>query len=232
MRLRLSFLAASVLAGLVLSGSFEESVAAQYGRRANDALQLPWENDRFRLTRIAVEPGATLSDGADRVLVYLTAGPDGLMPPAAAVWQPAGSGGLENRGGAPLEAIAIELKDVSTAAAGGTPPEALSAARGASYRHASYGASYRVAASRLIDNSRVLVMKHRYAPTTYVDPLHFHSEDLLVVYLRGGYTWPAGGRWGANRVQRGEVDVIPANTLHTLGNAGSDPLEFLVIIPR
>jgi hypothetical protein len=92
--------------------------------------------------------------------------------PAEAVWQAAGAGAVQNRGPVRLEALAIELKDargVST----GTPGEALDA-------------QYGVEVSPLIDNERVLVMKHRYAPTAYGGPLHFHSEDVLVVYLRGG----------------------------------------------
>jgi oxalate decarboxylase/phosphoglucose isomerase-like protein (cupin superfamily) len=40
------------------------------------------------------------------------------------------------------------------------------------------------------------------------------------------------GSWGSYHVRRGEVDLVPANSMHTLGNAGSDPLEFLVILPK
>jgi hypothetical protein len=208
-------------ATLVLAALLAEPTAAQYGRPASGAVQqLSWENNRIRLSRISVEPGRTVpaEAGADRVLVYLTAGPDGMMP-AEAVWQPAGTGDIQNRGKVRLEAIAIELKTVTPGVAGGTPPEALAA-------------SYGMDVSPLIDNPRVLVTKHRYAPYTFAGPLHFHTEDMLVVYLRGGHTWPAAGGWGAYRVRRGEVDVIPANTFHTLANAGTDPLEFLAIIPR
>ena len=207
-----------VLAVLTL---LETPGAAQYARTADDRLKQAWENNRVRLSRIAVEPGATLPAGAraDRVLVYLTADQDGRMPAAEAVWLPAGSGDVLNRGRARLEAIAIELKDPAAGASEGTPPEALRASDAEEI-------------STLVDNPRVLVTKHRYAASTYVDPLHFHSQDMLVVYLRGGYTWAAAGGWGAYQVRRGEVDVIPANTLHTLGNAGADPLEFLVILPR
>ena len=44
--------------------------------------------------------------------------------------------------------------------------------------------------SPLIDNDRVLVVKQRYEPLAYGGPLHFHGDDVLVVYLRGGYPWP------------------------------------------
>jgi quercetin dioxygenase-like cupin family protein len=216
--LRLALLAFP-LASLIFPAGAENVAAAQYERRTDDLLT-GWENDRVRLDRITIEPGATLPDpGTGAVLVYLTADEAGRFPSAEAVWRPAGSGGLQNTGKLRMDAIAIQLKEVQTGAGGGTPAEAVVT-------------SDRAETIRLIDNPRVLVTKHRYAPATYVDPLHFHASDVLVVYLRGGRTWPAVGTWGSYQVRRGEVDVIPANTFHTLGNAGSDPLEFLVIVPR
>ena len=199
-----------------------QPASAQYGEMSSTTLRLSdWENNRLRLRRIAVDPGASTraEGGVDRVLIYLTANQDGNMPDADAVWQPAGSPDLQNRGARKLEALAVDLKAASAATSGGTPPESLHT-------------SYRAEVKTLIDNARVLVTKHRYAPTTFVDPPHFHSDDMLVVYLQGGYTWPVFGGWGAYQVRRGEVDIVPANSLHTLGNAGSDPLEFLVILPR
>jgi hypothetical protein len=220
MKLRLSWLTAPVLAVLTVALLIGQPAAAQYERPSGAGVQLDWENSRVRLSRIMVDPGSAMPAGNDRVLVYLTADPSGQMPPAEAVWQAAGSGDQQNRGRVPLEAIAIELKGGAAGPGDGTtPPEALRS-------------SHYVDVWPLIDNARVLVTKHRYAASTFVDPLHFHSQDMLVVYLRGGYTWPAAGWWGAYRVRRGEVDVIPANTLHTLGNAGGDPIEFLVILPK
>ncbi len=177
---------------------------------------MPWENNRFRLTQISVAPGATLPVRGDHVLVYLTADPDGRMP-AEAVWRSAGATAVVNRGPVRLDAIAIELKD-ARGAASGTLSEALDE-------------QYGVNVSPLIDNDRVLVVKQRYEPLAYGGPLHFHGEDGLVVYLRGGYL-AARRFWGASRVRRGEIDVIPANTPHRLGNAGGDPLELLVIVPK
>jgi quercetin dioxygenase-like cupin family protein len=206
-----------VVAALALAALLADPLGAQYARQDGGRLNVPWENNRIRLTHVSVEPGATLPPGGNQVLVYLTADPDGRLP-AEAVWQAAGAGAVQNRGRVRMEAIAIELKDVQGAASG-TPGEALDA-------------QYGVDVSPLIDNPRVLVMKHRYDPIEYGGPLHFHGEDVLVVYLRGGYTWPLDGFWGPSRVRRGEVDVVPANTLHRLGNAGSDPLEMLVIVPR
>lgn len=195
-------------------------LAAQYVSRPLATVPDGWENDRLRVSHVTVEPGASFPGAdADRILVYLTAAPDGRMAPAEAVWQPAGSGDLDNRGRARMQAIAIELKEAPVGAGRGTPPEALAVSRTAELRP-------------LVDNPRVLVTGHRYAPGTTVDPLHFHADDVLVVYLRGGHVWPTDGTWGATRVRRGDVDVVPANTFHRLANAGSDPLEFLVIVPR
>ena len=154
----------------------------------------PLENNRIRLTQLSVEPGATLPAGGNQVLVYLTADPDGRIP-AEAVWQAAGAGAVQNRGPARLNAISIELKDVQGTSSG-TPPEALDA-------------QYGVEVTRLIDNPRVLVTKHRYGPIAYGGPLHFHGEDVLVVYLRGGYTWPLTDFWGATAVRRGDVERHP-----------------------
>ena len=214
------FFAAPLVAVAIVGLSLGRPVLAQYDSRTVGRIPDEWENHRIRLSRITADPGSAISAAAgDRVLVYLTADPEGRLPPAAAVWQPAGSGDLQNRGRASVEAIAIELKDAQAGSESGTAPEAFVASRRADMQ-------------TLIDNPRVLVTKHRYAPATYVDPLHFHPEDILVVYLRGGDTWPAVAGWGSYRVRRGEVDIVPANTLHTFGNAGSDPLEFLVISPR
>jgi quercetin dioxygenase-like cupin family protein len=207
----------SVLATVALAALLAQPIFAQYERAGDGRLQLPWENNRFRLTHVSVEPGAALSAGGDRVLIYLTAGPEGRMP-AEAVWQPAGTAAVLNRGRVRLEAIAIELKD-ARAATSGTPVETLDA-------------QYGVGVSPLIDNDRVLAVKQRYDPIAYGGPLHSHGEDVLVVYLRGGYAWPLADLWGPSQVRRGDVNVVPANTRHRLGNAGGDPLELLVIVPK
>ena len=181
-------------------------------------MSLPWENSRARVTQLSVAPSEALPAGGNRVLVYLTADPDGKLAPDA-VWQGSDSGTIQNRGPLRLEGIAIDLKDTTASAGSATPPEALDA-------------EYGVEVTPLIDNPRVLVTKLRYDPLAYAGPLHFHRDDVLVVYLRGGYTWPSSAFWGAARVRRGDVDVIPANTLHRLANAGSDPHELLVVVPK
>ena len=153
-----------IVATLALGALLTVPVMAQYsgtgggGRRSG-----PLANNRIRLTQFSVEPGATLPAGGNQVLVYLTADPDGRFP-AEAVWQAAGGSAVQNRGPARLDAISIELKDVQGTSSG-TPPEALDA-------------QYGVEVTRLIDNPRVLVTKHRYGPTAYGSPLHFHGEDV------------------------------------------------------
>jgi quercetin dioxygenase-like cupin family protein len=206
-----------IVAALALGALLIQPVGAQYGS-AISVPSLPWENSRIRLTRLSIEPGAALPAAGNQVLVYLTADPEGRMP-VEAVWQPVGGAAVENRGRVRLEAIAIELKDAPQRVAGETPLEALDSSDG-------------VTVSRLIDNSRVVVAKHRYEPIAYGGPLHLHPEDVLVVYLRGGQTWPLSGLWGAAPVRRGDVEVIPANTLHRLANASSDPLELLVVVAK
>ena len=155
------------------------------------------------------------------------------MPPAEAAWLPAGSLTVENRGRARFEAIVIQLKETDAPAARVTPPEAIPS-------------TDQIDIWRLVDNSRVLVTKLRYRPVTSLDPMHFHPRDTLVVYLKGGYIWPMvdqSREWypyawpflrGAPslRVERGDVDVVPANTFHTFSNAGGDPLEFLAIFVK
>ncbi len=176
MKPRSSVSMSPAFAALALAAFLVDPIAAQYGRQGEGRLRVPWENNRFRLTQISVQPGATLPARGNQVLVYLTADPNGRMP-AEAVWQGAGAADVVHRGPSRLEAIAIELKD-ARGAASGTPGEALDE-------------QYGVNVSPLIDNDRVLVVKQRYEPLAYGGPLHSHAEDVLVVYLRGGYTWPS-----------------------------------------
>jgi quercetin dioxygenase-like cupin family protein len=219
MRPRSSSSPAPIAAAFGLALLLVSPLAAQYGRPSGALLDLPWENNRLRLTQISVGPGGSIPAAGNRVMVYLTADPDGRMP-REAVWQPASAGALQNRGQARLEAIAIELKDVPAGPRGtGTPLEAIEPEPG-------------VTVSPLINNEQVLVAKHRYEGIAAGGPPHFHPEDVLLVYLRRGYTWPLNGIWAVTPVRRGEVEVIPSNTFHRLGNAGSDPLELLVVVPK
>ena len=169
-----------------LAALLSAPIRAQYGTPQAGGLQLPFENGRIRVTQISVPAGGALPAAGNRVLIYLTADADGRMP-ADAVWQNADAGSIQNRGPATLEAIAIEFKDAPGAQTDGTPPEALDA-------------QYGVDVSTVIDNPRVLVTRQRYRPIAYGAPLHLHPEDVVVVYLGGGYTWPGADLWGASRV--------------------------------
>ena len=158
--------------------------------------------------------------GADRVLVYLTADLQNRIPEAEAVWQPAGTGDLENRGRFTVEAISIELKNAQPVDTGATPLEVLPI-------------TGLVDSRVLIDNARVVVTKLRYFQNAYAGAWHAHPQDSVIVYLRGGYTWvPPQAGYDIYRVRRGDIDVLPAHTLHSFGNAGGDPLEFLAIFPK
>jgi len=180
-----------------------------------------WENDRLRVRTISVSPGAQVPAYAnsDAVLVFLTADLAGRMPAAEATWQPAG-GALENRGHGRVDALVIEVKKSDLRGSGTTPPEALPATGVVDVRV-------------LIDNPQVLVTKQRYLPGTYAFPgWHFHPQDTLIVYLNGGHVGQPYGRWGLQRVRRGDIDVVPANAFHSFANPGIDPLEFLAVFPK
>jgi quercetin dioxygenase-like cupin family protein len=223
-RLSTCFVFTSIVAAIVTW--HHGSVAAQSGYSdRSSGYGLPWENSRIRVNRVSVEPGATLPSSGDRVLVYLSADANGRMP-AEAVWQPAGGAG-QNSGRARLEAVAIDFKDAPAVRLEGTPPEALTPSASG---YSSYDSTMQVTV--LVDNPRVLVAKHRYPPNTFNGQLHFHPQDIILLYLRGGYAPAADGLWGLYRVRRGDVDIVPANTLHTVSNPGSDPLELLVVVPK
>jgi mannose-6-phosphate isomerase-like protein (cupin superfamily) len=206
----------------VVNGILEQPVAAQYVERSiANRFPQEWENDLFRVRRLAIAPGSqmTAADSDDSVIVFLTADLQGRMPPAEAAFQPRGTGPLENRGTRRFEAISIGLKDVPVSSPRVTPPEALPLVDPADVRI-------------LVDNPRVTVLKTRYRSNAYSGPLHFHLKDTVAIYLGGGYAWPIDGTWGSYRVTRGDIDLVPANTLHAFGNAGSDPLDVVLVIPK
>ena len=219
------------LAGFVVIGSsLPGTVAAQPGAAISQNI---WENDRMQVQRATLAPGETLSreSTGGSVIVFLTADLDGRIPAAEAAWRDPGPVMMENRGRARFEALFVDLKSSATHAGGVTPPE-VARAFGTIAPHVLAG-SYEMTtrAQNLIVHDRVSVTKERYAATWPVDPLHFHLQDGVVIYLRGGYIWPAAWFEGPEHVRRGDVRVIPGNVLHTPGNAGSDPLEFLLIFP-
>ena len=199
------------------------SLAGYSERFFADQSASEWENGRLRVRMVSVEPGARLDvrDAADRIVIYLTADLEGRMPKAEAIWQPVDAPALENRGGLRATALLVDVKAGPATGAGATPPEALSFTDD-------------VETERLIDNAHVAVTKVRYRTNAYVDiPWHSHSEDALIVYLRGGQAWPQFDGLGAPiYARRGVIDVIPANTHHRMSYAPGDSLEFLVIAPK
>lgn len=219
MRLHSAVSLSSILVVVGLS-ALQPPLAAQYQQASRARLYESWENDRVRVRKISVAPGAEMpvQTDSDRVLVYLTADLQNRMPAAEAVWQPAGARET-NLGKFNVEAIAIELKNAPATDSGITPLEALPI-------------TGQVDTRVLIDNPRVMVTKLRYSQNAYAGAWHSHPQDAVIVYLHGGYTWLPTAGWETYRVRRGDIDVLPANTIHTFGNAGGDPLEFLAIFPK
>jgi quercetin dioxygenase-like cupin family protein len=221
--MRLSSALCTLLAAVGLALSPAPSAAQYFDRSLANQYASGFENDRLRVRTVSIEPGARLEGGgeSDRVLVYLTADLDGRMPTAEAIWQPVRGPVLENRGRLRATAIVIDVKSGPAAATGATPPEVLPY-------------SNDVETQRLIDNAHVAVTRVRYRSNAYVaTPWHFHGQDAVIVYLSGGQAWPqADGRGLSTRVRRGDIDVIPANTLHSVTNAAGDSLEFLIVTPK
>ena len=222
---------AIVLAGFaVSSSSLPGTVAAQSGGTASQTI---WENDRMQVHRVTLAPGEGLSGDstAGSVIVFLTADLDGRIPAAEVAWREPGPMTMENRGRARFEALVVDLKGSATRPGGVTAPEVVRASGtvAPSVSDGMYATTMR--AQNLISNDRISVTKERYGFPWSVDPLHFHPQDSVVIYLRSGYIWPTTSFYGPDRVRRGDVRIVPGNVLHMTGNAGSDPLEFLLIIP-
>jgi quercetin dioxygenase-like cupin family protein len=219
-----------VLAGFVVCSSpLLGRVAAQSGSAAS---QLVWENDRLLVNRVSLAPGERLlrdSTGGS-IVVFLNTDLDGRMPPAEVVWRDPGPVTMENRGPARFEALEVILKGSTTRSGGVTPPEVVRAS-GTVAPEVSETYATTMRAQNLIVNNRITVTKERYGLPGSVDPLHFHPQDAVVIYLRGGYIQHTTSFYGPDRVRRGDVRIIPGNAYHTAGNAGSDPLEYLLIIP-
>ena len=220
-----------VLAAFVISSSpLLGTVAAQSGGTASQTI---WENDRMQVRRVTLAPGEKLSGDSTggSVIVFLTTDFDGRIPTAEAAWQEPGPVTMENRGRARFEALVVDLKGSATRSGGVTAPEVVRASGPVAPRVSDGMYATTMRAQNLIVNDRISVTKERYGLPWSVDPLHFHAQDSVVIYLSGGYSWPTTSFYGPDRVRRGDVRVLPGNVFHTTGNAGSDPLEFLLIIP-
>jgi len=202
--------------------------------------QVEWENDALRVVRVILEPGqrTTAESSSGAVMVFLTADLNGRMPASEAAWQEPGPIELENHGPARFEAIIIQFKQTALpVAATPTVPRAYSA-RGGVAGSALYGIGWSISghgpepvkSEMLIDRPGLSVTKERHAVTTFLDAVSVDPSDTVVVYLRSGYAWSVEPWYpSAVRVRRGDVRVWPANAFYTLGNAGSDASEFIVV---
>ena len=220
-----------VLAAVALgSSALTGTAAAQTGEPAS---QIVWENDRMQVHRVTLAPGEKVSGESigGSVIVYLTADLDGRMPAAEAAWREAGVVTMENRGVARFEALVIRLKDGAPRDGGITAPEVVRASGAVAPGFPDRFHDAAIRAQNLIVNDRISVTKERYGVSWPVDPQHVHAQDAVVIHLRGGYVWPGTAFAAPDRVRRGDIRIVPGNVLHTNGSAGSDPLEFLLIIP-
>jgi quercetin dioxygenase-like cupin family protein len=224
-------IANSALAGCIVSGSLPPGMAA--AQTGGAVSEFVWENDGMVVHRVSLEPGARfVSDSpGGSVIAFLTTDLDGRMPQAEVAWRDPGPTTMENRGAGRFEALIVDLKGGATPPRRATPPEVVRAYGMVASRAFDGAYDQTVRAQNLIVNDRVSVTKERYGLSGSVDPLHFHPQDAVVIYLRGGYVWPAAPFYGPDRVRRGDVRVVPGNAFHLNGNAGSDPVEFLLIIP-
>jgi mannose-6-phosphate isomerase-like protein (cupin superfamily) len=220
-----------VLAGFVVSSSPLLGTAATPS--GGTTSQTIWENDRMQVDRVTLAPGEKLSGDspAGSVIVFLTADLDGRIPLADAAWQDPGPVTMENRGRARFEAFVVSFTGSATRSDGVTAPEVVRASGAAALSLSAAKYATTVRAQNLIVNDRVSVTKEHSESPWPIDPLHFHPQDSVVIYLRGGHIWPTTSVYGPDRVRRGDVRILPGNVLHMTRNAGSDPLEFLLIIP-
>ena len=226
-----SAIVGGVLAAVAVgSSALTGTAAAQTGEPAS---QIVWENDRMQVHRVTLAPGEKVSGESigGSVIVYLTADLDGRMPAAEAAWREAGAVTMENRGVARFEALVIRLKDGAPRDGGMTAPEVVRASGAVAPGFPDRFHDAAIRAQNLIVNDRISVTKERYGVSWPVDPQHFHAQDAVVIHLRGGYVWPGTAFAAPDRVRRGDIRIVPGNVLHTNGSAGSDPLEFLLIIP-
>jgi hypothetical protein len=221
----------SALLGCLVSGSSFLGVAA--AQTSGAASEFIWENGSMVVRRLSLEPGARFASDSPggSIIVFLTTELDGRMPSAEVAWRDPGPTTMENRGGSRFEALIVDLRGGAIPLRRVTPPEVVRASEKVAPRVFSGAYDPTRGAQNLIVNDRISVTKERYGPSWSGDPLHFHPQDTVVIYLRGGYVWPAAPFHGPDRVRRGDVRVVPGNVLHLTGNAGSDPLEFLLIIP-
>jgi quercetin dioxygenase-like cupin family protein len=220
---------------LVVLGSVLAGAASPQYRISADPQdrRIEFEDAWVRVLRISVDAGETtaVQEHPDGVLIFLTADLEGRMPPAEALWQPAGSRAIENRAKTRFEALLIEFKVARSDIPAPLAPELAPAEPTDVVAYWPYDRGTRRVTS-LIDNERVAVSKHRLVPLIQTERCHFHPREAVLVYLSRGELSGSTARYGFRRARRGEFDVLPANTLHALRNMGTDPIEFLIVWPK
>ena len=200
---------------------------------AQDAVQtdsahyrVVFQDDQVRVLRLTLGPheSGAVREHPNGVLVFLTADLQGHMPPAEVQWQPAGPRQPEeNVTNTSFEAILVEFLQLP---AGQSPTlTILSEWSGPLYP------VDRPKITSLIDNEWVSVRKERFPGTTRDDNIVVFPADTVFVYLNGG-DLAGTSTGGAIRARRGEVDVLPAHTLHRVENLGFDPVELIIIQPK
>jgi hypothetical protein len=205
---------------------------AQATRGAQLAAVPAFEDAQLRVHPVSLAPGgrAELRAHADALIIPFGNDLDGRAPLDPVSWHPAGATTLENRGPMPFDALVVELVAPRSEAASSLPPEVTpEAVRSSLLYHRAEGRRVRT----VLDNPRVLVTAHRlpdWQPTT--EPWHWHSREVVLVYLAGGEIAGSTGQLDARRVRRGDFDVLPANLPHVFQNVGNAPIEFLLIAPK
>jgi quercetin dioxygenase-like cupin family protein len=195
-------------------------------------IRAAFKDDQVQVLTVSLDPDASAerSNHPDTLLVSLTADLDGRVPRDKAVWYAAGTTTLQNRAKTRFDGILVELAARPLDVPAPLPPEAA-ADRVPEYQSRYGWEEHRV--RTVVDNPRVLVTWHRLLPwRPQTEPRHFHAREVVLVYLASGEIRGSTGRLGIRRVRRGDFDVLPANVLHALRNAGNDPIEFLMITPK
>lgn len=195
-------------------------------------IRAAFESDQVRVRRVQLTPGerTEIRDHPDALLIPFTADLEGNVPLDDVTFHMTGTTTLENQAATPFAGILVELIAPPSDMPAFLPPEV------AAERVPGYSPMYRREGHRvrtIVDNSRVLVTIHRlpaWQPRT--EPKHWHSRELVLVYLASGEIKGSAGRLGARRVRRGDFDVLPAKVPHAFDNVGNDPIEFLMITPK
>ncbi len=82
--------------------------------------------------------------------------------------------------------------------------------------------------TQIRDDAKSTVTRVRFLPDA-LEPPHTHPYDVILVPLTDGKVDLAIGDMQISTLKAGEVQFIPKNTPHHLGNAGGTPFEIIAI---